>query len=110
MTVDAVRDQPYIVAADIGTTSTKTLVIDRDGRVLASHSIEYPLFTPAADRAEQDPDQIFGAVVQGIGAVVRKISITADQVLCVSFSSAMHSLIAVDEKTKATDPMHYLGG
>lgn len=100
MTVDAVKDRPYIVAADIGTTSTKTLVIDRDGRVLASHSIEYPLNTPAPDRAEQDPDQIFDAVVQGIGAVVRKLGITPAQVLCVSFSSAMHSLIAVDKQTK----------
>ncbi|OAS13562.1 gluconokinase [Paenibacillus oryzisoli] len=92
--------KPYIIAADIGTTSTKTLVINRDGQVLASHSIEYPLFTPAADRAEQDPDQIFDAVVHGIGAVVRKQDISPEQVLCVSFSSAMHSLIAVDEANK----------
>ena len=99
MTVDAIRKKPYIIAVDIGTTSTKTLLIDRDGRVLASHSIEYPLFTPTAERAEQDPEQIFNAVVQGIGAVVRKLNITADQVLCVSFSSAMHSLIAVDKQT-----------
>lgn len=88
--------KPYIIAADIGTTSTKTLVISREGKVVASHSIEYPLFTPAADRAEQDPHEIFDAVVQGIGAVVSKADITAEQVLCVSFSSAMHSLIAVD--------------
>ena len=74
------------------------------GQVLASHSIEYPLFTPAADRAEQDPEQIFDAVVQGIGAVVRKLGITPEQVLCVSFSSAMHSLIAVDEHNKPLTP------
>ncbi|MEC0226869.1 gluconokinase [Paenibacillus alba] len=98
--VESVNSQPYIIAADIGTTSTKTLIISRAGQVLASHSIEYPLFTPAADRAEQDPDQIFEAVVQGIGAVVRKLNLTPEQVLCVSFSSAMHSLIAVDEQTK----------
>ncbi|MEW9697881.1 gluconokinase [Paenibacillus sp. SI8] len=92
--------KPYVIAADIGTTSTKTLIIDREGRVKASHSIEYPLFTPATDRAEQDPEQIFNAVVEGIGAVVRKIGISAEEVLCVSFSSAMHSLIAVDQDMK----------
>ncbi|RTE03590.1 gluconokinase [Paenibacillus whitsoniae] len=91
-------DQPYVVAADIGTTSTKTLIIDRNGQVLASHSIEYPLFTPAPGRAEQDPEQIFNAVVDGIGEVVRKLSLMPEQILCVSFSSAMHSLIAVDER------------
>jgi len=101
---DLKATKPYVLAADIGTTSTKTLLIDRDGRVKASHSIEYPLFTPAPDRAEQDPLQIFDAVVQGIGAVVRKLGIRADEVLCVSFSSAMHSLIAVDRDGNPLTP------
>ncbi|MFE5319736.1 gluconokinase [Paenibacillus sp. NPDC056579] len=88
--------KPYIIAADLGTTSAKTLVIDKEGRVLASNSIEYPLYTPRPDMAEQNPDEIFHAVVQGIQAVIAKARILPSQVLCVSFSSAMHSLIAVD--------------
>jgi gluconokinase len=86
----------YVVAADIGTTSMKTLVIDRDGRVVAGHSIEYPLHTPAPDRAEQDPLELFAAAVRGIREVIAKAGIAGSEVLCVSFSSAMHSLIAVD--------------
>ncbi|MBO9608491.1 MAG: gluconate kinase [Paenibacillaceae bacterium] len=96
--------KPYVVAADIGTTSTKTLVIDREGRVLASHAIEYPLHTPKPDRAEQDPRQLYEAVVEGIGAVVRKAAVLPSQVLCVSFSSAMHSLIAVDADGEPLTP------
>ncbi|WP_426447339.1 gluconokinase [Paenibacillus sp. S-38] len=88
--------KPYIIAADIGTTSAKTLVIDRDGRVIASHAVEYPLHTPRPDIAEQDPDEIFQAVVTGIRTVVGKAGVLPGQVLCVSFSSAMHSLIAID--------------
>lgn len=89
--------KPYVIAADIGTTSTKTLVIDRsDGRVIAANSIEYPLHTPQPDVAEQDPHEIFRAVTSGIGQVLRKAGIGGREVLCVSFSSAMHSLIAVD--------------
>lgn len=90
--------KPYVIAADIGTTSTKTLVIDRAGNVLASHSIEYPLHTPRQDVAEQDPLEIFQAVLDGIKQVIVKSGIQPGQVLCVSFSSAMHSLIAVDEQ------------
>jgi gluconokinase len=86
----------YVIAVDLGTTSTKTLVIDRDGRVIASHAIEYPLYTPTPDRAEQDPLEIFSASVRGIGEVIRKAGILGSEVLCVSYSSAMHSLIAVD--------------
>ncbi|GIP39754.1 gluconate kinase [Paenibacillus sp. J31TS4] len=90
--------KPYILAADIGTTSTKTLVIDRAGRVVASHAIEYPLHTPRPEIAEQDPLEIYQAVVLGIQTAVRKAGISASEVLCVSFSSAMHSLIAVDKE------------
>jgi gluconokinase len=90
--------KPYVIAADIGTTSTKTLVINRAGHIVASHSIEYPLHTPQPNAAEQDPDEIFRAVLHGIRDVVRKAGIQAKEVLCVSFSSAMHSLIAVDKE------------
>lgn len=94
----------YVIAADLGTTSTKTLVIDRDGRVVAGCSIEYPLYTPAPDRAEQDPQQIFTAVVRGIRDVIVKAGIAGTDVLCVSFSSAMHSLIAVDRGLNPLTP------
>lgn len=96
--------KPYVVAADIGTTSTKTLVIDREGRTLASHSIEYPLLTPTPERAEQDPLEIYAAVVRGIGEVVRSAGIAGSEILCVSLSSAMHSLIAVDRVTAPLTP------
>jgi gluconokinase len=90
--------KPYVIAADIGTTSTKTLVIDRSGHIQASHSIEYPLHTPQPNMAEQDPDEIFRAVLYGIRDVIKKAGIQSNEVLCVSFSSAMHSLIAVDRE------------
>lgn len=88
---------PFIIAADLGTTSAKTLVIDRLGHVHASHSEEYPLHTPLPSYAEQDPEQIYRALLTGLKQVIAKAGISADEVLCVSFSSAMHSLIAVDK-------------
>jgi gluconokinase len=91
--------KPYVISVDIGTTSTKTLVIRRDGIIAASHSVEYPLHTPSPDIAEQDPQEIFAAVIRGIGEVVRKSRISSSEILCVAFSSAMHSLIAVDRQT-----------
>lgn len=93
--------KPYILAVDIGTTSAKTLVIrGTDGHVMAGHSVEYPMFTPRADVAEQDPDEICEAVTGAVAAVMTKADIPAEKLLCVSFSSAMHGLIAVDEQGK----------
>ncbi|WNQ13614.1 gluconokinase [Paenibacillus aurantius] len=96
--------KPYVIASDIGTTSAKTLVINREGKVLASHSIEYPMHTPTPDRAEQNPLEIYQAVTKGIKEVIWKAGISSKEILCVSFSSAMHSLIAVDREGNPLTP------
>ncbi|GLX71276.1 gluconokinase [Paenibacillus glycanilyticus] len=86
----------YVIGTDIGTTSTKSVLFDKEGRVIATHTIEYPLYSPKSDVAEQDPDEIFRAVVGTIKQVVSQGGAEREGVMCVSFSSAMHSVIAVD--------------
>lgn len=86
----------YVIGVDIGTTSTKSVLFDTKGVLQASHTIEYPLFSPKPDVAEQDPDEIFRAVIGTIKQVVQGSGVNPSSVLCVSFSSAMHSVIAVD--------------
>jgi len=87
----------YIVAADIGTTSTKAVVVDTAaGAVRSVASVEYPLHTPAPDRAEQDPDEIARAVETAVREAVDRGGVAPGDVRCVVFSSAMHSLIALD--------------
>ncbi|HZG86653.1 gluconokinase [Paenibacillus sp.] len=88
--------KPFIVAVDIGTTSTKAAVVDREGGVRAVLSVEYPLHTPAPDRAEQDPDEIVEAAVNAVRAVVAKADVSPGEIRCVVFSAAMHSIIALD--------------
>ncbi|MGE5673150.1 MAG: gluconokinase [Mycobacterium leprae] len=83
----------FVIGADIGTTSTKALVFDLYGRILGSHSIEYPLYTPNPGWAEQDPDEIFSAVLHSVKGAVAKAGIDPRQVTGIGFSSAMHSLI-----------------
>lgn len=95
---------PYILAIDIGTTSTKALAVCSDGKVVASHQIFYPTFYPQADFAEQDPQQIYQAVLEVISKVIHKGS--GDYLLKgISFSSAMHSIMAVDADAKPLTPL-----
>jgi gluconokinase len=98
-------DHKIILAVDIGTTSAKTLAVDRSGRIAGSHSIGYPLHTPRPGYAEQDPDEICEAVLEGIARVVRQGGWRAGDILCVAFSSANHSLIAVDREGRPLTPI-----
>ena len=91
----------HVIGVDIGTTATKAVVFDLHGRVVAHASVGYPLSTPTPATAEQDPDEIYRAVVAAIRDAVRGASVAAGDVACVAFSAAMHSLIAVDSEGNA---------
>ena len=89
------------VGVDIGTTSTKTLAYGPDGGILAEESRDYPLRSPKPGYAEQDPDEIFEAVMDSLANVVATLKKReAGEVSCVSFSAAMHSLLALDDNGK----------
>ena len=45
-----------VIGVDIGTTSTKAVAYDTDGRQLGATSVGYPLDEPHPGHAEQDPD------------------------------------------------------
>ncbi|MFT9266168.1 gluconokinase [Oenococcus sp.] len=88
----------YMIGVDLGTTSTKSVLFDLKGHVIASANNGYPLYRDEPDMAEEDPVEIFEALIDSLTDVVRKAELKqGDQVLGVSFSSAMHSLIAFDK-------------
>lgn len=88
----------YIIGVDIGTTSTKAVLFTEARATVCKHFVEYPLYKPTPDAAEQNPEEIFNAVIIAVREVIVKSQIDTSNLLCLSFSSAMHSLIAVDRQ------------
>ncbi|SFB31861.1 gluconokinase [Collimonas sp. OK607] len=92
-----------MLGVDIGTTSTKTVVFTLEGRVVAQHAVEYPLLCSAPGMAEQDPQQIYQAVLTSIAEAIKAARATQTgnhRVALVSFSAAMHSVIALDSDNR----------
>ncbi|CDQ18536.1 gluconate kinase, FGGY family [Halobacillus karajensis] len=85
----------FMLGIDIGTTSTKAVLFNEKGDVIQKESQGYPLHTPDISTAEQDPEEIFQAVVTVMTAIMKDHK--DKKISFVSFSSAMHSLIAVDK-------------
>jgi gluconokinase len=88
--------QRYIIGVDIGTSSTRSVLFNFRGEAIGKHQIRYSLYAPVAGVAEQNPDVIFEAVIKTVRQVMLDSSIQPCELLCLSFSAAMHSLIAVD--------------
>lgn len=90
----------YIIGVDIGTTSTKSIAFDLSGNVITKRNVPYPIYNPQPSWSEQSPTEMLDAVVESIKFVVDENNANGNQLLGVSFSSAMHSIIAVDKEGK----------
>ncbi|WP_210125453.1 gluconokinase [Staphylococcus sp. GDY8P85P] len=86
----------YMIGVDIGTTSTKSVLYDENGQFIMKHSIGYPLHTPNVDVSEENPDELFDAVLMTVKYVVREANIKKEDIKLIAFSAQMHSLIALD--------------
>lgn len=87
-----------MIGVDIGTTSTKAVLFEENGTITAQANVGYPLHQPTPSIAEQDPEQILRAVFHTLSSVMQQSAVSPDSILFVSFSSAMHSIIAVDKQ------------
>ena len=92
----------YLVGIDIGTSGTKAIIADETGKVLASATKTYPLYTPRPGWAEQDPADWWRAVVDALNEILPKVD--KSKLLGVSFSGQMHGLVALDKDMNVIRP------
>jgi gluconokinase len=92
-----------VIGVDIGTTATKVVAYDARGTSLASASEDYPLRQPETGAAVQEPPDLVAAVRTAVRAVTGELA--GRPVAGVSFSSAMHSLIGLDDDGSPLTPL-----
>lgn len=94
--------EQYIIGIDIGTGSVKTVAVSLAGRMMGHTSQTYPHSHPQPGWSEQDPNQILDAFF----LVLREaIHVQKQPPLAISFSSAMHSVVCVDNKGNPLTPL-----
>jgi len=87
----------YLLGIDLGTSATKTVIFDEDGKVIASASIEYPMYQPKNGWAEQDPEDWWQAVCGTSKAVFEKSGISPDAIVAIGLSGQMHGLVMLNK-------------
>ena len=88
----------YVIGIDIGTSGTKTILFDENGKTIAGKTVEYPLYTPQNGWAEQDPEDWWRATLEGLKAVMTGID--ARDVRGIGLSGQMHGLVMLDKQGK----------
>ncbi len=87
----------YLIGVDIGTSSTKSLLVTPDGHILATAAQEYPIHSPQPGWAEQDPQDWVDAVVATLRNVLHDSGVNPAQVAGLSLAGQMHTLTPLDE-------------
>lgn len=87
----------YFVGTDIGTSGTKSVILDTEGNVLASKYITYPLITPRPGWAEHNADDYWNAVADTIKACIEKAAINAADIKAVALSGFSPACILIGE-------------
>jgi xylulokinase len=85
-----------LLAHDVGTSGNKAVLIRPDGSVVASAYGEYPTYYPGPLLAEQEPDDLWQAVVETTRQVILAARADPSEIAGVSFSSQMVNAILLD--------------
>jgi xylulokinase len=93
-----------LLGIDVGTSGTKTLLVDDRGGVLASASHEYPLSVPRPGWAEQDPASWWEATVVTVRQVLRDSAVQPEDVRGVGLSGQMHGSVLLDGQNQVLRP------
>lgn len=97
----------YLLGIDIGTSATKTVLFDEEGRVISSASQEYPLHQPRNGWAEQDPEDWKRAVLGTLRTVVEqsgRSGLEGSEIKGIGLSGQMHGLVMLDGEGKVLRP------
>ena len=90
------------IGVDLGTSSVKLLLMDEAGDIKSIVTREYPLYFPKPGWSEQNPEDWYTALVDGI----RELTKDCDkaEIDGISFSGQMHGMVILDEKDRVIRP------
>lgn len=94
----------YVIGVDCGTSGTKTVLFDEAGSVIASKTIEYPMYQPKNGYAEQDPADWANAMINTIKAVMSASGVKKEDVKGIGISGQMHGLVMLDKDNNVIRP------
>ncbi|MFY2827725.1 xylulokinase [Staphylococcus arlettae] len=84
----------YVIGMDIGTSALKSIVVNKQGDVVTSHSVSYDTQHPQSGYSEIDPDIWYNAALDSLKYILTQYEPT--EITGLSFSGQMHGLVIID--------------
>lgn len=89
----------YVIAIDQGTTSTRAIIFDRAGSIIATGQEEHRQILPRAGWVEHDPLEIWQNVQLVIGVALAKADLTRHDIAAIGITNQRETAVVWDRKT-----------
>ncbi|NCC63301.1 MAG: glycerol kinase [Spirochaetia bacterium] len=89
----------YVGALDQGTTSTRFIIFNEKGEIVASHQLEHQQIFPQPGWVEHDPWEIWDNSCDCISAALKKAKIQGSEISSIGITNQRETIIAWDPKT-----------
>ena len=92
-------DETYIMSIDQGTTSSRAIIVDHDGEIIASHQAEFPQIYPKPGWVEHDANQIWNNVQSVIAGAFIDGGLKPHQISAIGITNQRETTVIWDKET-----------
>ena len=89
----------YLIALDQGTTSSRAIVFDMNGRTLAAHAIEFKQHYPQPGWVEHDPDDILNTQVEALRKAVEMSQVDVRDIAAIGITNQRETTLLWEKDT-----------
>jgi glycerol kinase len=89
----------YILALDQGTTSSRAIVFDRPGSIIASAQQEFRQLFPKAGWVEHDPEEIWASQSSVAAQALERAHLTANDIAAIGITNQRETTLVWDRET-----------
>lgn len=94
----------YFLGIDVGTTGCKVVLIDEQGELKGKSVVEYPLYTPRPNWAEQNPEDWWQGTLQALRKIFEVSGVCPKDVAGLGLTGQMHGSVFLDEHNQVLRP------
>ena len=89
----------YLIALDQGTTSSRAIVFDENGRTMASHAIEFKQHYPQPGWVEHDPDDILNTQIESLRKAVEMSKVDVRDIAAIGITNQRETTLLWEKDT-----------
>ncbi len=92
-------EKKYILSLDQGTSSSRSLVFDKNAEIFAIQQEEFTQFYPQAGWVEHDPEEIWQSQLKTAKELLEKSKIKPEEIAAIGIANQRETVVLWDKKT-----------